>query len=305
MRKLRYAQPCTSAVRVQEFYDAIERHRGATVEALVKKYRTIPQLLGKMEEVVAGSNTGRTPKLAAYYHHWEMCVFNALNTLVLNGMDALLAMMQARSRERKDLAAMVRVGAGADRALPALFKVRLSLSNPEILVSPTLQDMSKMLSKLWRNMVESTKMFVRWMHGTCVETPEQHVGGEDDEPFVYSFYNDVQMNPVIIKAILSLDNPIRKAVSSVKQCAAARSGLFGPLDRQGITCMLQRAVGRALLPLQLSGTAGRSRPGACISGAAHVIGKLCTCYQGKKRCSTLAGVQVHGRVEELPALVEA
>ena len=186
----------------------------ATVEALVKKYRTIPQLLGKMEEVVAGSNTGRSPKMAPYYHFWEMCVFNALNSLVLNGMDTLLLMMMQRIKDRSAAAA-------ADAPRPrALFKVRLSLSNPEILVAPTLQDMSKMLSKLWRNMVESTKLFVRWMHGTCVETPEQPMGGEDDEPFVYSFYNDVQMNPVIIKAILSLDNPIRKAVISVKQCAA-------------------------------------------------------------------------------------
>lgn len=98
-------------------------------------------------------------------------------------------------------------------------QIRLSLSNPEILVSPTVPDIAKILSKLWRNMVESTKLFVRWMHGTCIETPDQKPMGEDEEVFSFNFYNDIQRNPLIIKAILSLDNPIRKAINSVKQCA--------------------------------------------------------------------------------------
>jgi dynein heavy chain, axonemal len=55
------------------------------------------------------------------------------------------------------------------------------------------------------------------MDGTCIETPDQRVGGADEEPFVFSFYNDIQMNPLIIKAILSLDSPIRKAVNNIKQ----------------------------------------------------------------------------------------
>lgn len=95
------------------------------------------------------------------------------------------------------------------------------MSNPEILVSPTIPDIAKILSKLWRNMVESTKLFVRWMDGTCIETPEQRIAGEDEEVFSFNFYNDVQMNPLIIKAILGLDNRIRKGVNSIKQYAPA------------------------------------------------------------------------------------
>lgn len=84
-------------------------------------------------------------------------------------------------------------------------------------MSPTIADIAKILSKLWRNMVESTKLFIRWMDGTCIETPDQKVASEDEEVFSFNFYNDVQRNPLIIKAILSLDNPIRKAINSVKQ----------------------------------------------------------------------------------------
>jgi dynein heavy chain, axonemal len=110
-------------------------------------------------------------------------------------------------------------------------QIRLSLSNPEILVSPTIPDIAKILSKLWRNMVESTKLFIRWMDGTCIETPEQHIAGEDEEVFSFNFYNDVQMNPLIIKAILNLDNRIRKGVNSIKQCeSCAVAMLFDPIS---------------------------------------------------------------------------
>ena len=70
-------------------------------------------------------------------------------------------------------------------------------------------------------MVESTKLFIRWMDGTCIETPDQKSVGEDEEIFSFNFYNDIQRNPLIIKAILSLDNPIRKAINSVKQYVTA------------------------------------------------------------------------------------
>lgn len=83
---------------MQEFYDSVETHRFDVVENLVKKYRTIPQLLGKMEEVVAGSNTGKSAHMASYYQYWERCVFDALNTMILTGMTQLSDMMQARSR---------------------------------------------------------------------------------------------------------------------------------------------------------------------------------------------------------------
>lgn len=45
--------------------------------------------------------------------------------------------------------------------------------------------------------MESTKLFVRWMDGTCSETPEQRGPNEDDEPVVFTFYWDVAANPQV------------------------------------------------------------------------------------------------------------
>jgi hypothetical protein len=38
---------------------------------------------------VAGTNTGKSPQLAAYYAFWERAIFNALNSMVLNAMGSL------------------------------------------------------------------------------------------------------------------------------------------------------------------------------------------------------------------------
>lgn len=86
---------------MQEFYDSVEKHRLALIENLVKKYRTIPQLLGKMEEAIAGTNSGKSQQMRSYYHYWERCIFNALNEMVLRAMAKLFHLMQERSGRSK------------------------------------------------------------------------------------------------------------------------------------------------------------------------------------------------------------
>jgi dynein heavy chain, axonemal len=105
---------------LQEFYDSIESHRFDVIENLVKKYRTIPQLLGKMEEVVAGTNSGKSTHMASYYQYWERNVFNALNAMILDGMSQLHEMMQSRSIQADDSASDC---GGLDVKKLPLFKV--------------------------------------------------------------------------------------------------------------------------------------------------------------------------------------
>lgn len=72
----------------------------------------------------------------------------------------------------------------------------MSLNNPEIIVQPPVNEVNKLLGRLVRNIVEGTKPFVRWMHKTCIETPEQ-TKGDDEEPVIFTFYWDVAANPQV------------------------------------------------------------------------------------------------------------
>lgn len=76
----------------------------------------------------------------------------------------------------------------------------MSLSNPEIIVQPPVSEVSKLLGRLVRNMVEGTKAFIRWMNKTCIETPEQ-TRGDDEEPILFTFYSDIAANPQVLYAL--------------------------------------------------------------------------------------------------------
>ncbi|GLI59150.1 hypothetical protein VaNZ11_000978 [Volvox africanus] len=199
------AEEGAEVMDLQEFHEHIERQRLAVLEALVKKYRTISPLLGKIEEVVAGTNSGKSPALGGYYAFWERAIFNALNTMVLNAMVTLQTMIDERCRHFE----------GQRR--PPLFKVTVSLQSVDVVVQPPMAEVNKALGRLVRSLVESTKSFVRWMDGTCVETPEQRGASDDDEPIVFTFYWDVAANPQVIKTMLQLNQSIQKAISSVNK----------------------------------------------------------------------------------------
>ena len=84
---------------LQEFYEYMDKTRIEAVDELLKKYRTIPPLLGKVEEAVAGTNTGKAPQLAAYYQHWERAIFAALNRMVLSGMVEFNRLIIVRAKQ--------------------------------------------------------------------------------------------------------------------------------------------------------------------------------------------------------------
>jgi hypothetical protein len=60
-------------MQVQEFYELIEKHRLESVDKLVKKYRTISPLLGKIEEVGVGQRDGSGFKSKITQNRGQAC----------------------------------------------------------------------------------------------------------------------------------------------------------------------------------------------------------------------------------------
>ena len=88
-----------SLLDVTECCEFLDAHRRETIERLQKRYRAIGPLLGKVEELIAGTNTGRSARLRGYYRHWEREMFFALNALVLNSLEDLGVLFEARDPE--------------------------------------------------------------------------------------------------------------------------------------------------------------------------------------------------------------
>lgn len=115
---------------------------------------TLHRARGQVEEVVAGTNTGMSTSLAGYYHYWEKCIFNAITKCIISSMATFLALLQSKDR-------------------PPLCYVKANLNGKDLVVTPTVNDIYKYLTKSVKNIVESARMFVRWMHGTCCQTAPQ------------------------------------------------------------------------------------------------------------------------------------
>ena len=94
-------------------------------------------------------------------------------------------------------------------------QVTMYLNSPEIVVQPSINDLKKVLGRLARNQVECSKPFIRWMSGTCIETPEVKGASDDDEPFVHTFFTDVSQNPQIVKAMLTLTHSTQKVIFGI------------------------------------------------------------------------------------------
>ena len=123
-----------------EAMEFFERHRTELCNRLARKYRSIGPLLGKVEEAVAGTNTGKSAQLRGYYHHWEKAIFFALNDLVLNSLDVIARLFDERAPGR-------RPGASP------LFKIHVILNAPDIVVQPSPRDIAKFLGAFSNNVL--------------------------------------------------------------------------------------------------------------------------------------------------------
>ena len=109
---------------LQEFNEKLERKRKEQTELLLHKYRTIAPLLGKTEELVVGTNTGKCPQMASYYQHWEAKVFSAVTKMVLRAMMTLNSLLTGADEG----------GRGGKCQVEPLFRVSAMLVQPDIVL---------------------------------------------------------------------------------------------------------------------------------------------------------------------------
>ncbi|NXT12170.1 DYH10 protein, partial [Prunella fulvescens] len=178
----------------KEFFDYVKCEQAKDVEQLVTKYSAIPQLLIEVERRVAYTNTGKSPKLASYYAYWENRIYQMLTQLIVKNLQAFNATVLAN--------------------VPVL-QIEVVLSVPEITLQPNATEIEKMTVQSIQDCVEITKHFIRWMHGTCIECPPQHV---KDEVVTFSFYSDVSQSPLVIEQAVLITQNVQKLLASLRKC---------------------------------------------------------------------------------------
>ncbi|XP_071880489.1 dynein axonemal heavy chain 10 isoform X1 [Anas platyrhynchos] len=178
---------------MKDFFVYVKGEREKDTELMVRNYTAIPKSLTKVEGRVANSKSGKSPKLASYYAYWENRIYQVLTELILKNLRAFNEAVLAN--------------------VP-LFQIEAVLSPPEIILQPNANKIDKMMTQCIQDCVEVTKHFVRWMHGTCIECPPQHV---EDEVITFSFYSDISQNPLIIEQAALITQNVHKLLASLSK----------------------------------------------------------------------------------------
>ncbi|NXY44917.1 DYH10 protein, partial [Ceuthmochares aereus] len=180
--------------KAEEFFEYVKCERSKAVAHLIRKYTAIPQLLIKVEGEVANTNSGKSPKLTSYYAYWEKRIYEVLTQLVVKNLQAFNAAVLGND---------------------PLFHTEAILSASEIILQPDASEIEKMTVQCIQDSVEVTKHFVRWMHGTCIACPPQHV--KEDEVITFSFYSDVSQNPLVMEQAVLITHNVHKLLASLSK----------------------------------------------------------------------------------------
>eukprot|EP00048_Salpingoeca_helianthica_P012901 m.192885 g.192885 ORF g.192885 m.192885 type:complete len:4604 (+) comp15437_c5_seq116:137-13948(+) len=186
----------TAVPDLKEYCDSIERLRASCVDRLSRKYQSIGPLLTKVGVNLIGAGATKDPLMQGYFAHWERRIFASLTHMVMNNLNNLIRVMKAVS-------------------VP-IFRVDVCLSAPDVVLSPSFGEVYQLLSRMFHNMLDSLKSFPRWMNGTCDLTPPLFVEGED-EPIIFSFYDDISQDPQLAAAVAALDASIQAAFQRINK----------------------------------------------------------------------------------------
>ncbi|XP_077418136.1 dynein axonemal heavy chain 10-like isoform X1 [Vanacampus margaritifer] len=179
---------------IREFYECMDRERIKTVNLLRSKYADIGPVICKVERLIMETNTGKCNSMSSYYAAWERKVHSALINMVVRNIKAFNIVLTGNT---------------------PLFRVDAILSPPKILLQPKTNEVSRTLIQCIRECVESTKEFVRWMSGTCIECPPQQIDGDDFVTF--NFFEEVCHHPQINESALAVSQNIQQLMLSVDQ----------------------------------------------------------------------------------------
>ncbi|XP_074525804.1 dynein axonemal heavy chain 10 [Halichoeres trimaculatus] len=178
---------------VKEFCGRIEQERAVTVDLLSKKYAAVGPLITETEHLIFETSSGKAKSMADYYKYWEQRVMDSIVKMLLRNFQAFNEALLGNT---------------------PLFQVDAIVSAPTIVLQPQSNEIYWLLMQCIRDCVESSKKFVRWMHGTCIECPPQPTGVED-ETVSFSFYSDICQHPQVNESTMKVSQNIQRLLFSV------------------------------------------------------------------------------------------
>lgn len=125
--------PPGTLLRCKDFFVAMENNRTERICEILSEYEGVTPVLRKMESVVLGTNTGRSPRMEHYYRYWEQQIYYAWLLLAKRNLEAF----------NKNLA-------GSE----PMFQVDCVLSLPEVALRPSATEVYSIILHSCKDFVE-------------------------------------------------------------------------------------------------------------------------------------------------------
>uniref|UniRef100_A0A3Q3JRK8 Dynein heavy chain tail domain-containing protein n=1 Tax=Monopterus albus TaxID=43700 RepID=A0A3Q3JRK8_MONAL len=203
---------------IKEFCEGVEQERAKAVNLLTEKYADIGALIIKTEQLIMKTRSGKAKSMAGYYSYWEQKVLDSLIKMLIQAFNNALM------------------------GSTPLFQIDAILSAPKIVLQPRNSEIYWLIVHCIRDCVESTKLFIRWMHGTCIECPPQRISGED-ELVTFNFYSDVRQHPQINESAMTVSQNIQRLLFSVDQYLSHWKR-YSPLWKENKTMVNEKFAAR-------------------------------------------------------------
>jgi dynein heavy chain len=126
-------------VQCKEYFEFVESKRRYDLLELAKKYKLIGPLVTKVEGLIFGTNSSKSPKMAAYYVYWEKDIYNTITRMITNNLNKFNeSLTNSNSNNTK-----------------ALFQIETILAVPEIALHLSPNEMAKLFLQSVRDCIEA------------------------------------------------------------------------------------------------------------------------------------------------------
>ena len=179
------------SITLLEFSDIFDLKLSKKLDHLVRLYSSIKPLLLNVEMSVSESDCGLAPSLQGYYLYWEKRMHNAVVQMIVRSLKRFVSLIKSCSTNRP------------------LCKINVIRNGQNLILTPSLNDIDKQMNRCVLMLLNSAKKFLRWMKGTCIDTPEQNLfDGSNETSFFYSFYDDVSHNLIVANTVIHVNNEL-------------------------------------------------------------------------------------------------
>lgn len=185
----------SSCLGCKMYFSEMDRNRAESIRHMMVIYGGLGPVLMKLEGLVLQTSSGRAPVMAHSYQYWEGRTFSTFVKFVLRNLMDFERLLIGNT---------------------ACFQVETLLVAPDVSLRPNTAEVLNIIIHSIRDFMERLSSFPRWMHGTCLECPQQRIP-DSDKTHQFTMFEDLAQVQQIIDMYLKLQETARRVIDEVQK----------------------------------------------------------------------------------------